>query len=235
MLNIVVCCEDTDEMNRLKRYMAELQKKRELSLWVDWYMSFDILLNHMEILLSTHIVIVYGDINAARIIKELEHRLCMILIAPEINRELYSIQPCYMLYEPFGAAAFEKVFMSAVYDIYGRRYFCFTSRGVTYRKECDDILYFENEKRLIHVVCTDERYSYYGNINDLEEELASVGDSFLRTHSSYIVNMEHVKRFSTDYVRMSDDYLVRISRGRRIKVREHFEKYMQNKGTRYIS
>ena len=63
------------------------------------------------------------------------------------------------------------------------------------KKETGKVLYFESRNRVIHIFLkdgTDERF--YGKLNDVEQELAGRGKSFVRIHQSYLVNYIYIKR-----------------------------------------
>lgn len=225
MLNIAVYSEDPSGMAMLKKYMTYAQKHMDDPIWVDWYREFDIMIEDMETFLSSEIVIVYRDWNVARIVKQYKNRASLVMVSPAINKELYNIQPCYMLYEPVDAGTFEKVLMMAARDISEKETFSFKIGRTTYRLCIDDIMYFENEKRIVNVVCRDARYSYYGSVRELEHELSRLSSIFVRVHESYIINMEYVAGYAPDHFIMADDFYVRISQGRRINVRDRYTQY----------
>ena len=53
-----------------------------------------------------------------------------------------------------------------------------------------DIVYVESYKRYLLIHTKKDEYKQYGKISDMEKMLCEKG--FLRSHKSYLVNLEHV-------------------------------------------
>lgn len=77
----------------------------------------------------------------------------------------------------------------------------------------DSILYIESNLRTvtIHVQkgSIQKQYSCYATLSDLEKKLEPHG--FLRIHKSYLVNMEHLKKYQCKEAQLSDGTLLRVS------------------------
>ena len=78
-----------------------------------------------------------------------------------------------------------------------------------------DIVYLESmgHSLIYHVRCKgyepDRTYSCYGAIGKMEEELA--GNGFLRTQKSYLVNMAHIRKLSSQELLLSNGVCLPVS------------------------
>lgn len=78
-----------------------------------------------------------------------------------------------------------------------------------------DIVYLESmgHSLIYHVRCKgyepDRTYSCYGAIGKMEEELAGIG--FLRTQKSYLVNMAHIRKLSSQELLLSNGVRLPVS------------------------
>lgn len=74
--------------------------------------------------------------------------------------------------------------------------FIFKNADGTYRIPKKDILYFESNKRQVHVVTKSQDYLIYAKLDALEDEIKD--DSFVRIHNRYLINSRHVEYIGTD-------------------------------------
>lgn len=74
-----------------------------------------------------------------------------------------------------------------------------------------DIDYVMSDKREVVVNMSGKESSFYYKLDEIEQML---GDSFLRCHQSYIVNMKKIKQFIEDGLLLLDDCFIPVSRKR---------------------
>ena len=86
------------------------------------------------------------------------------------------------------------------------------------RVAVSSILYFESDNRKIIVDCGDERYEFYGKLDEIEE---SVGRNFIRIHKSYLVNETKVIQWQPNCVHLSGGQKLPVSRNYRAAIFEH--------------
>lgn len=80
----------------------------------------------------------------------------------------------------------------------------------------DEIIMLEAESSYTHIHCVKKKYTVAKLLRSFEEQLTTAG--FIRTHSSYIVNLKHVRSYQRGdggYVIMSDGAAVEVSRSRK--------------------
>ena len=87
--------------------------------------------------------------------------------------------------------------------------YMFRAGGEQMRVDKRQILYFESDKRMLHLVTTVNEYWFYGNLNQAEQEL---GETFLRCHKSYLVNMERIRSYSGTEIGMQGEAVIPVSR-----------------------
>ena len=86
-----------------------------------------------------------------------------------------------------------------------------------------EIRYLESQRRVVYIVTENERLEGYFKLNELEERLP---EQFLRCHQSYLVNLDHVSRFRSDYLELMDGTQIPISKKRQKTSREAFYHYL---------
>ncbi len=90
-----------------------------------------------------------------------------------------------------------------------------------------DIIYCEAESNYTHVVLTGGKKILVSKVlKDIDEVLS--GPDFYRVHSSFLVNINHIKKLvrgDGGYIVMDNDAIVNISRSKRQEFMERFEKF----------
>jgi len=76
--------------------------------------------------------------------------------------------------------------------------YTFKNSDGTYRIPKSDILYFESDKRQIHIFTENQKYTIYGKLDEIQAEFEN--DGFVRIHNRYLVNGKSVSRISTEEV-----------------------------------
>lgn len=86
-----------------------------------------------------------------------------------------------------------------------------------------NIRYLESQRRMVCIVTESERLEGYFKLNELEQRLP---EQFLRCHQSYLVNLDHVSRFRSDYLELMDGTEIPISKNRQKSSKEAFYRYL---------
>lgn len=90
-----------------------------------------------------------------------------------------------------------------------------------------DIIYCEADSNYTHVVLAGGKKILVSKIlKDIDEALS--GDDFFRVHSSFLININHIKKYVRSdggYVIMDNDATISISRSRRQEFMEMFSKF----------
>lgn len=214
----------------MRLYMGRMNSCQNGGFTVAFYDSVDHLIWDIDVLGGFDVVVIYRSWQAARLIRLKYGEANMVMVSRGADEGIYDIQPCYLIYEPVDEKNFEKV-MGAALRAAGDGIFTFQSGRTRYRLSLQDIMYFENDKRRINVLCEDRKYTYYGKMRDLEVRVGSMSSDFMRVHESYMVNSAYVREFYANRLVMKNGACIAISAGRRPVVREQYMGYM---GARHI-
>ena len=100
----------------------------------------------------------------------------------------------------------------------------FTRSEIAAVKE-DEIVYAENQGRLVTIYTTSRKYSYYGKLSDLKEML---GHSFCSCHSSMIINFEKVASIKDGTFRMEGGQILPMGKNSYHSARKSFIDFVKN-------
>ena len=85
-----------------------------------------------------------------------------------------------------------------------------TSQRETVSVKVDDLIYAEVFNRIITIYTVQGNFSYYAQLSRLEDELKDT--NVVRTHKSYLVNLEYVKAVGSDYVLLRSGQKLHMSK-----------------------
>lgn len=154
--------------------------------------------------------------------------ICFVSTSDDFYREAYDLYAVQYLIKPVGREELEKL-LDKVEKIFIRnmektlRYSWRRALGaIPYGK----VLYITSREHLLFIHCTDGRVQEStGKLNDLEQQIC--GDTFLRCHQSFIVNMYHVREFSGMELTLAlEGEKVPVSRRYYAAVQERYRKIM---------
>ena len=94
----------------------------------------------------------------------------------------------------------------------------------TRKVKINEIYYIESDARLVNIYLKNEVLVSYGKLSDMEEILKG---NFLRTHKSYLVNLERVKSYKHNQVILDNGKVVPISRNSISKVKNEIFDYVK--------
>lgn len=93
----------------------------------------------------------------------------------------------------------------------GEMFFAYKNNRKRIFVHYSDIMYFEGERRYIHIKTKFGEDKFIGKMNDLYKQIYSDNSLFLRTHQSYIINMINIKSVCAHSVTMIDNSVIPIS------------------------
>ena len=103
--------------------------------------------------------------------------------------------------------------------------FLFHIDRTQYQIPLQEIVYFESHLRRITLHTPKESYTFYGRLQDLTDSLNPM--LFVRTHTSYIVNMEYIRVVRETETELQNGEHIPVSRKYRASVRAEHLKYMK--------
>lgn len=154
--------------------------------------------------------------------------ICFVSASDDFYREAYDLYAVQYLIKPIGREELEKL-IDKVEKIYIKNkektlgYSWQRASGVIpYGK----ILYISSRKHVLSIHCTDGMVQEStGKLNDLEQQIC--GDTFLRCHQSFIVNVYHVREIAgMELVLAEKGEKVPVSRRYYAAVQERYRKLL---------
>ena len=73
------------------------------------------------------------------------------------------------------------------------------------------------------IYCKDETYRWRGTLRKLEDMLSDKG--FFQVHRSYIINMDKIQKYNSQYVLLEGDREVPVSKYRLNEFKEEYIRY----------
>ena len=105
-----------------------------------------------------------------------------------------------------------------------RRYLPVKMNNEVFYVAIDDIYFMETSahKHKVVLYAVDQQLDFFGNLQDLEEEL---GEDFMRVHRSYLVNTKQIKQLDlkTNTIYFGDDLRCFFTRGKKKALKELME------------
>lgn len=154
--------------------------------------------------------------------------ICFVSTSDDFYREAYDLYAIQYLIKPVSREELEKL-LNKVEKIFVRK------KGKTlkysWRRSAgtipyEEILYVNSREHVLFIHCMDGRVQEStGKLKDLEQQIC--GDTFLRCHQSFIVNMYHVRKFSGMELTLAEGgEIVPISRRYYATVKERYRNIM---------
>lgn len=178
---------------------------------------------------ETNIIILDIDPASCRGIraaeKVLEHQPNSQIIftsdGEEYVPEIYDVDHVYLLKKPVDVSNLEKALNRACEKMGSMKVsmLSVSNKQGMHNIPLNEILFFENERRRVHIHTRERKISYYGRFDNLTEKL---DDSFVRCHNSYIVNLARVREMSDKKFHFDEAKVVPISKTYFAEVREAF-------------
>lgn len=132
-------------------------------------------------------------VEAARRLRETKRQMEIVFVTLyadfvfqgyEVRALNYILKP----YEPEKIAAVLHTALEAL-DIEAEKYYVIDQRGGSIRVPLSSVKYFSSDRRTVHAVTTEQEYTFYEKLSDLETELP---DTFVRIHNRYLVHLKYL-------------------------------------------
>ena len=141
----------------------------------------------------------------------------------ENAEEIFEYCPYYFLYRPNLEYRLSQFAEKAFSGIRSGERKLFTTKLIQYAVNYDDIVFFEHVQRKTQVVCDRFTINVSEKLTNILEDLPK---AFIQTHSSFIVNMDHVRGIGKNGCTMDNGIIVPVSRSRYAKTIDSFKKYI---------
>lgn len=239
-MRIAVCDDNEQDISRMGRLIAEYQLSRNAQIDCHYFINSTEFLSNLKsgtydlVLLDVLMPGVDG-IQAARELRELDEnvRLVFASASPEFAVESYHVGAYYYLLKPIDA----DLFFSMLDKIRGElsaqaeQGFILKSRDGVVWVAFAKLAYVEviNKTLFFHLADGVVR-EITAPLGDYEGKLLSRSE-FLKTHRSYLVNLNYVQALENNSLQMKSGHSLPISRQRHGRVRDAYMYFLQQAGT----
>lgn len=140
--------------------------------------------------------------------------------------QVFETLPYRFITKPVEKKVFQKALSDAAnYCTDRRKMFLFHIDRTQYQIPLQEIVYFESHLRRITLHTVNKSYTFYGRLQDLPDRLNPM--IFVRTHTSYIVNMEYLRVIRETEAELQTGEIIPVSRKYRSSVRTRHLEYMK--------
>lgn len=232
MLRIAVCDDDLKFTGDFETLVLQESRNMGIRVETDVFSDGDTLVK--SILSGERYNLIFLDIemkqvdgiSAARCIREIDRSVLLIYISgyDQYLKELFEVEPVRFLSKPVNDNKFCRYFREACQRIGETEVFYqFTFNKEIKKVPLKDIVYFESRNRMVYIYFRDNSFEhFYGKLNDVEKELTNSRQYFLRTHQSFLVNYDYIKKMNFFNVTVSiggKEIELKISEDRQKEVR----------------
>lgn len=231
MIKIAICDDDIPITGKIESILCDIAKKEFIPVETDVFSSGGCLIESVERQDGYDIIFLdielghENGITIARKIRETDKNVLIIYVTSyeSYMQESFSIRPFRFLVKPIDEAQLAVCFQEAYEEISsGDSYFRYSYQRMRHKILIRDILYFESDKRKIHIVTEKGMFELYGKLKNVEESLKASKTVFLRVHQSFLINYKHVEVLAYDFVVMDNGKRIPISEDRRKQISEQY-------------
>lgn len=169
-----------------------------------------------------------NGLDTAKQIRDIDKRAIIIFVTAYSDYVFssFEVQPFRFINKPIDREKLENVIHAAVNYIYtSKRYIFISVDKAKIQLCCEDIMYFEGDKRKVNVYLPEETYSFYSKMSDIEKMVDN--SWFVRIHVSFIVNMDYVKAIYTDEIVLNNGVHLPVSRKYQKSVKLEHMRYLK--------
>lgn len=248
MINIAICDDDRPFTGIVEQLLRRIADEQGLDINCEvFFDGSDIVRAVTE--QQMYFDLIYLDIemkdmdgvNTALALRAMELPALIVYISVHEERiqDLFCASPFRFLSKPIDEKKFITVFSEACVEIRKKNgYFNYSYNKVRYRIPLDRITYFESNDRIItiHLSGRDTgkidsmENRFYGKMNEVAKQIASMNGRFLRIHQSFLVNFDYIAMLSYTSVELLDGKKLQISEDRWKDVKARFAALTDVKG-----
>jgi len=232
-MRFAICDDNRENLSVLEEAVENIGVR---DAEIDGFYSGDSLLDYLEKKEAYYYQIYLLDIEmpgingleVAKRIREMDKRAIIIFVTAysEYVFSSFEVQPFRFINKPIDIEKLENIIQAAVNYIYTSKKYIFISvEKAKVQLCCENIMYFEGDKRKVNVYTTDKMYSFYSKMSDVENMVDN--SWFVRIHASYLVNMDYVNAIYLDEVVLNNGVHLPVSKKYRKSVKLEHMKYIK--------
>lgn len=226
MVKIGICCKNRELYAILESRLTNIYHEKIRLCWYEDivksapYSREELLLVHIEENASE-------ELKAAERLQSCCPHLKLIFLSDTVNNitEIFCTHPSNFLVLPVSGERLEKAIDRSLAQIEKEDRDCFavSFKSNIFRIRVREILYFESAKRTVTLHSPKESWVVYRKLNDIQKQLP---DYFVRSHQSYLVNMNEIKRMHSLTIELKNGERLPVSRPKCQEVKERFREFL---------
>ena len=233
MIQTAICEDNPQVQFQLEEYL----KRAGIPVGAEVFSSAEELLTHLERepdAFSVYFMDIslpgMSGIEAAAVIRQrCPHALILFVTDyKEYVYQVFEVLPFRFLIKPVKEDDFQKALSDALSFLTEQsQLFSFHIGRTTYQLPCSDIYCAESNLRQVVLYTEGETYRFYGKFRDVCSRLSS--SQFVRTHMSYLVNMEYIHALTDTEIVMRSGLAIPVSRRLSAEVRRLHLEYLKRR------
>jgi len=230
-MRIAICDDSKESLAMLEAVVEKINvRDAEIDCFYSGESLLDYLIKNKDFYYQIYLLDIempgINGLDAAKEIRKTDKRAVIIFVTSYSDYVFssFEVQPFRFVNKPVSYEKLEGVIQAAVNFIYTSRKYIFISvEKAKIQICCENIMYFEGDRRKINVYTIEEDYVFYSKMSDVE---SMVDNSwFVRIHVSYLINMDYVKAIYLDEVVLNNGTHLPISKKYRKSVKAEYMKY----------
>ena len=231
MLNIAICDDEKYICDFLQKSTIDCLAKTELDGSITVFNDGSHLVEHYRAghppfdLIFLDITMRECDgMTAAKIIRSLDSKVMIVFVTSSAEYVFsgYEVRAFRYILKPELLHGFARVFNECLDELTksGEERFTFQRSSETVGIPLSAIMYFESDKRIINIKTTTEDYSFYGKLDDIEQQLKK--HDFVRCHQSFLVNAKKISAVKQNELSLITGETLPVSKRRAKETNEAF-------------
>lgn len=143
-----------------------------------------------------------NGLEVAKRLKNINYKTLIIFISDYNNyyMDMVQVEPFRFLHKPLTYEDVIPIFKLACerYFLQNSNRICsykYTYNGITFSVDLNEIKYICSQKRKIYLYSENDIGEFYGKLDNVEKEITTISDYFLRINKSYLVNTNYIENF----------------------------------------
>lgn len=233
MYNIAICDDDKKIIDYIKKILLDYESFSKDKFLIHTFLTGEELLDFLK---SNKVDLIYLDIELEELsgidignhirydMLNDDIQIVYISAIKDYSMELFQIRPNNFLIKPLTKnRIIDSLEIALRLSKKKEKIFKVNISGKEVKQKLSDIIYFESSKHKVKMVTTNENIEFYSTMKELCNELLNSG--FAMCHNSYLVNLEHIIEFSKEKIKMSDNTIINISRGKKDEFLEQIARF----------